>query len=123
MGMAMAKIICNGLGANPAYEKEVPTVPVFPTLNSIEGVQITIPLKAYERLINWASVSRTFDGLENALIDSQSFISSFSSCLDDHTRRLDESLDDMYDQLSDVRYALDECHQACRRHWQSLPKT
>jgi hypothetical protein len=94
----MTKVSCNGLGSgSPPYSKEVPTVQIYPHM-TIEGVEVTISLEAYTRLVNWASMGRTLDGILEAL----------SECGAEW---------EVISELNDVRAALDECHQAVRRHW------
>lgn len=104
----MVKVTCNGLSSDsPPYQKEVETEHM-----STEGVRILIPLTAYTRLVNWASLGRTLYGIEDAMFSAQELTSSES---------LRSQLNDAMDELQDVRDALDECHQAIRRHWVSLP--
>lgn len=98
----MAKVSCNGLGSgSPPYSKEVPTVQLYPHMVT-RGVQITISFEAYTRLVNWASMGRTLGGVINALHEA-------------------DAPWEIIAELNDVRAALDECHQAVRRHWGSLP--
>jgi hypothetical protein len=111
----MGKILltCGGLGAGPSYSKVVDTVDMYRSNISTQGVQITISLDAYRRLVNWASMGRTFDGVLRAL-------SGASSTAGDSDLAI--QLDYAGEELADVRDALDECHQACRRHWGALPR-
>ena len=94
----MTNVTCSGLVAgDPPYSKEITTVDLYGPNMTTQGVQITISLDAYRRLVNWASMGRTLNGVLNALADANSF--------------------DMYEELAIVKNALDECHQAVRRHW------
>jgi hypothetical protein len=110
----MAKILmeCRGLGAGPSYSKVVDTVDMYPNM-STQGVHITISLDAYRRLVNWASMGRTFDGVLTALSEASSTAGDSDLAI---------QLDYAREELADVRDALDECHQACRRHWGALPR-
>lgn len=103
---------CNGLGAGSAYSKEVPTLQLYPHM-STQGVQITISLKAYERLVSWASMGRTLNSVLQVLLDVDE--------KDILPKDLSDRLNDAYEELNMVRDALDECHQAVRRHWGTLP--
>jgi hypothetical protein len=62
-------------------------------------VTITIPLAAYKRLVQWASVGRTVDA-------------AMEECENPN----------VVAELADLKPALSACHQACRTHWANLPK-
>jgi hypothetical protein len=115
----MTLVKCSGLGSgSPQYTKDIPTVQLYPNM-STEGVQITIQLSAYARLIDWASMGRTLDGIQRVLEDIQSKAQIFDASgeIDEELRSIIDNAAEAEQELSDVRAALDECHQACRRHW------
>ncbi len=88
-----AKVPCGSLGTGQKpYAKDVPTVDLYGPHMSSQGVEIVIPIEAYTRLVNWASVRRTLNGV------------------------LDQN-EDSLDELNDIADALAQCHEAIRRHW------
>jgi hypothetical protein len=108
----MTKVTCNGLGTGePPYAREVPTQDLYPNM-TIQGVQITISLEAYTRLVNWASMGRTLGGVLEVLCDASVSDSSIA-----------DKANDAFYELEDVKAALDECHQAVRRHWATMKVT
>ena len=109
----MAKVTCSGLGSGtPPYHKEVPTVDMYPNM-STQGVQVLIELSAYERLVNWASMGRTLNYVLSTLEEAATSYPT-ADLRADHANLA-------YDELKEVKDALDKCHQAVRRHWANLP--
>jgi len=72
--------------------------------------QIEVTLEAYKRLVMWASVSRTLDNAERLAQD----------LIDMASHDDDEFAASTLDELEDIHSALDECHQAVRRHYGRL---
>lgn len=93
------KIGCNGLGANPPYSKEVEVE----LLNNTPVIPIKITVPAYTRLVNWASLGRTFDLVFHAL-----------------EQLPENNTEDAIEELLDVKDALIECHEAARKHWSNI---
>jgi len=92
----MVKVTCLGLGSeSPPTTKEIPSQDQYGPHMSTQGVQVLIPLSAYERLVNWASVRRTLNGVLS-------------------------SNEDSLDELHDISSALAECHEAIRQHWKGI---
>lgn len=109
--MGKRTVTCGGLGSgSPPSRKEVETEDLYGPHMSTQGVRVAIGLEAYERLVNWASMGRTLDGVLHVLEEATAVAG------DD----LRAQLYDAHEELRDVRAALDECHQAVRRHWGAL---
>lgn len=112
--MATKKVICYGLGSgSPPYEKEVDTIDLYGPHMATQGVLIAINIEAYERLVNWASMSRTLEGVIAALDEALE---------QGQPQPLEDKIADALSELTDVKAALDESHQAVRRHWGALKK-
>lgn len=115
--MGTRRITCSGLGSgSPPHERDVPTEDIYPHMTT-QGVQVLVSLEAYERLVNWASMGRTLRGVIGA-IDEVLFSEAQDGTI--LSEDLIAKLDEAREELETVRPALDECHQAVRRHWGNL---
>ena len=94
------------MGSDPINPTLVTTD--IPTVNLGADVAITIPVAAYKRLADWASMGRTTDNVCSVLAAGSPDTSQCRVA---------------YDEMEALKPALDAIHHAVRQHYIGLPHT
>lgn len=68
-------------------------------INGHDFVMVPIPLAAYQRLVQWASISRTLNGA---------------------IEKLEDIKYEYLDEMVDIEPAMNAVQQTCREHWRKL---